>query len=82
MSCQCGCEDVYDSLFELLDGDCSHQRRAELRQKIESCPGCFSQLGIEEEVRALVRRCCCEAAPPTLRERVSIQIQTMRITKS
>ncbi|MCK7662105.1 mycothiol system anti-sigma-R factor [Corynebacterium sp. CCM 9185] len=72
------CGDVYESLFELLDGEATPERRAVLRAHIEACPGCFTQLGIEEEIRELMRRCCCAHAPVTLRQKIILRLRVER----
>ncbi|MEZ2121483.1 MULTISPECIES: mycothiol system anti-sigma-R factor [unclassified Corynebacterium] len=72
------CGEVYESLFELLDGETTAERRAVLRAHIEACPGCFAKLGIEEEIRELMRRCCCTHAPVTLREKIVLRLRIER----
>ncbi|APT84207.1 mycothiol system anti-sigma-R factor [Corynebacterium aquilae] len=76
----CNCEGINDSLWELLDGDCSQERREEILAAIKQCPGCFEKYGIETEVRALVKQCCCQQAPSSLRESISIKIRRTQTT--
>ncbi|AKK02549.1 hypothetical protein [Corynebacterium epidermidicanis] len=78
-NCECNCTDAYDMLRRILDDDtCCERTRAQLRRQIQSCPECFAALGVEEEVRALLKRCCETTAPTTLYERISISIQVQR----
>lgn len=73
--CDCNCTDAVTLLGELLDGNCSPATQQQLRAQIASCPHCFERLGIEEEVRALLRRCCHEEAPVRLRRQISVSIR-------
>ncbi|MDO4652773.1 mycothiol system anti-sigma-R factor [Corynebacterium durum] len=79
-SCHCGCDDVYRSVFELLDtaDELTPQRRGELQHIFDTCPHCFEKLGLEQEVRAMLRRCCSTTAPKALRERITISIRVTR----
>ncbi|MDU0478885.1 hypothetical protein QVA66_06490 [Staphylococcus chromogenes] len=77
--CQCNCSAAYESLRRILDdASCSPEARAELRAQVEQCPECFRALGLEEEVRALLRRCCEAQAPVSLYERISVSIRVQR----
>lgn len=73
--CFCDCEDVYEALFLLLDGHMDPVEARRLKEQVLACPACFEKLGIEQEVRALVRRCCGVHAPVTLRERITVAIR-------
>lgn len=75
----CNCDTVYERLRELLDEECAPERKEQLLADIQRCPGCVERLGIETDVRQLVRSCCCAQAPTVLRERISITIQTIAI---
>ncbi|PRQ10281.1 mycothiol system anti-sigma-R factor [Corynebacterium sp. 13CS0277] len=76
----CNCEHIDHTLYELLDGDCTSARQEELLALVKKCPGCFEKLGIEKEVRALVRQCCCSEAPQALKETIRIKISTYGVT--
>lgn len=72
---QCDCTNAYDLLAKLLDAPCTPATRAELQAKIASCPHCFERLGLEQEVRAILRKSCAEEAPAYLRRRISVSIR-------
>ncbi|MEJ5997374.1 mycothiol system anti-sigma-R factor [Corynebacterium sp. H130] len=74
-NCACHCTEAYALLAELLDGNCTHTTRAQLRAQIERCPECFERLCIEEEVREILRKSCAAQAPVQLRRRISISIR-------
>lgn len=73
--CACGCEEKYQSLFALLDDELTAAECEDLRQHLADCPECYARLAAEQQVRALVRKCCDTEAPATLRERISIQLR-------
>ncbi|WJZ01936.1 mycothiol system anti-sigma-R factor [Corynebacterium freiburgense] len=73
--CFCGCEDAYQALFELLDGHMEEAEAQRLKEKVLACPACFQALGIEQEVRSLMKRCCGVHAPVQLRERITVAIR-------
>lgn len=73
--CSDECDAAYESLARLLEGECGPSEREALRRHVEACPECFERLGIEEEVRELVRRCCCTQAPPRLRETITFKMR-------
>ncbi|MGP6175167.1 mycothiol system anti-sigma-R factor [Corynebacterium sp. A21] len=76
--CACGCEEKYQSLFALLDDELSAAECAALQEHIEQCPECYSRLTAEQQVRALVKKCCQKEAPPTLVEKITLRIRVER----
>ncbi|AZA12929.1 mycothiol system anti-sigma-R factor [Corynebacterium choanae] len=76
--CGCNCQEVYEALYELVYESVSETRRVQLVAHINDCPGCLEKIGLEQEVASLLRRCCCEPAPPTLREKVLLRLQIAR----
>ena len=76
------CQEAKALLRELLDDDTTPERAAHIRQRLDSCPQCFSQLQAELAVRGLVRKCCGEAhAPEPLRQRIITSISTVSVTR-
>lgn len=73
--CDCNCTDVVKLLSELLDAPCSPIAQQQLRAQIASCPHCFERLGVEEEIRAILRRSCQAEAPVQLRRKISVSIR-------
>src|SRR3954454_22457663 len=69
------CDDVLSHVFEFLDHETDDERRALIAEHLEDCSGCLREVGIEQEVKALVRRPCGGDPPPSgLRERIKIQL--------
>ncbi len=84
MSCgnphETDCREVLDRLYEYLDGELTHTDTDRIRQHLEECSPCLSEYGLEEALRALLRRCCaCEPAPAELRARIMVQITQVRL---
>ncbi|KQB87559.1 mycothiol system anti-sigma-R factor [Corynebacterium lowii] len=77
--CGCQCTEVQGEMSELFDAALSPQECEALRQKIASCPECFSRLEREEAIRALMRSCCgADHAPVMLRQKITAQIRIVR----
>lgn len=79
------CKDLYAHIAEIVDGQCSSSRKEELRALVAQCPSCFEKLGIEEEVRRLLKSSCCEKAPEGLKSsimrKLSLSITELSITE-
>ena len=75
MSCgrphETDCGEVLAEVFLYLDGEMTSARRELIRNHLDECSPCLRKYGIEQEVRALVARCCGnDVAPATLRAKV------------
>lgn len=68
------CEDALAHLQEYIDCEMSEVDTVRLEMHISTCPTCQEQVGLEQRLRALLRRSCMEQAPAHLRERVLRQI--------
>jgi mycothiol system anti-sigma-R factor len=74
------CRDVLNEVYLYLDLECSEHRRALIRTHLDECHPCLRQYGIEQEVKALVARCCgAEKAPAELRERLRAKIAELTV---
>ncbi len=80
MSCDSGCQEALDHLYEVLDGECDEQRGAAVRAHLAECDHCRQQYEMESEVRSLVASACCEQAPEELRRRIITRITQIRVT--
>ena len=84
MSCgehhETDCRDVLDEVYLYLDLECSEDRRALIRTHLDECHPCLRQYGIEQEVKALVARCCgAEKAPTELRDRLRLKLTELTV---
>ena len=77
-----GCAEVIAEVWTLLDGECTSETKARLREHLEKCPGCLRRYGVEEQIKSLIaRKCSGDKAPPMLRERVRLEISRTRIIR-
>jgi mycothiol system anti-sigma-R factor len=72
------CREVLAEVYLYLDLECSDDRRDLIRQHLDECSPCLREYGIEQEVKALVARCCgTERAPAELRERLRLRLSEL-----
>jgi mycothiol system anti-sigma-R factor len=70
-------------MYLYLDLECADERRRLIRDHLDECGPCLREYGIEQEVKALVARCCGnETAPAELRERLRIRISELVVFES
>jgi mycothiol system anti-sigma-R factor len=79
MSCgdphETDCTDVLGEVYLYLDLECTDDRRVVIRQHLDECSPCLREFGIEQEVKALVARCCgSETAPLELKQRLRVKL--------
>lgn len=69
------CREVLEEVYLYLDLECSQSRREVIRAHLDECSPCLREYGIEQEVKALVGRCCgAETAPEELRRRLRAKL--------
>jgi mycothiol system anti-sigma-R factor len=69
------CGQILNEVYLYLDLECSDHRRAVIRSHLDECSPCLREYGIEQEVKALVARCCgTERAPEELRDQLRAKI--------
>jgi mycothiol system anti-sigma-R factor len=74
------CAEVLAEVWALLDGECSAETQAKLRQHLEDCPPCFQYYGLEERLKLLIStKCQGERAPESLRQRLRVEISRTTI---
>jgi mycothiol system anti-sigma-R factor len=72
------CRDVLDEVYLYLDLECSDERRQLIKTHLDECSPCLREYGIEQEVKALVARCCgAENAPDELKERLRAKLSEL-----
>jgi mycothiol system anti-sigma-R factor len=76
------CSDVVEAVYLYIDGELSEEVIESIRLHLDECSPCLREYGIEQEVKALIARCCCETAPETLRASVLRRIQVVRTEMS
>jgi mycothiol system anti-sigma-R factor len=75
MSCgdphETDCREVLAEVYLYLDLESASGRREVIQRHLDECSPCLREYGIEQEVKALVGRCCgAETAPVDLRDRL------------
>ena len=84
MSCgsphEVDCTEVIEQVYLYLDGEIDDEQRTIVRQHLDECAPCLRQFGLENEVKALVARCCGgDTAPDGLKERLMVRLQQVRV---
>jgi mycothiol system anti-sigma-R factor len=72
------CREVLAEVYLYLDLECSDDRRDLIRRHLDECSPCLREYGIEQEVKALVARCCgAEVAPADLKRRLRLRLSEL-----
>ena len=62
MSCgkphEIDCSQILNEVYLFLDLECADDRRAAIQHHLDECSSCLREYGIEQDVRAIVARCC------------------------
>jgi mycothiol system anti-sigma-R factor len=73
------CSEVLEEVYLYLDLECADERRGLIREHLDECSPCLAEYGIEQEVKALVARCCGnETAPAELLARLRSKLTELR----
>jgi mycothiol system anti-sigma-R factor len=77
------CAEILNEVYLYLDLECSDERRTVIKIHLDECSPCLREYGIEQEVKALVARCCgAERAPDELRDRLRAKITALVVETS
>ena len=82
MSCgdphEIDCSQILSEVYLYLDLECSDDRRTAIGAHLDQCSPCLREYGIEQEVKALVARCCGgDRAPLELRDRLRAKLSAL-----
>ena len=82
MSCgdphEVDCDQILEEVYLYLDLECSDERRTLIQTHLDECSPCLREYGIEQEVKALVARCCgADKAPDELHDRLRAKISAL-----
>ncbi|MFI6443136.1 mycothiol system anti-sigma-R factor [Kitasatospora sp. NPDC050543] len=73
------CGEVLDHLYEFLDNEMAEGDCAKLREHFEECSPCLEKYGLEQAIKALIKRSCgCDDTPSDLRGKVLARIDSIR----
>jgi mycothiol system anti-sigma-R factor len=77
------CAEILNEVYLYLDLECSDERRTVIKTHLDECSPCLREYGIEQEVKALVARCCgADRAPDELRDRLRAKITALVVETS
>lgn len=72
------CAEVLDRVYEYIDGELDRERVHVIKEHLDECGPCLREFGLEEAVKAIVKRSCCDPAPADLRTKVLAHISAAR----
>ncbi|MFF0296976.1 mycothiol system anti-sigma-R factor [Kitasatospora sp. NPDC004615] len=73
------CGEVLDHLYEFLDNEMPEGDCAKLRVHFDECSPCLEKYGLEQAIKALIKRSCgCDDTPTDLRAKVLARIDSIR----
>ena len=72
------CDEVLEDVYIYLDAECDQVNSAKIKQHLHECSPCLQEFGLEEQVKAIVKRSCSDPAPPELRAKVLRHIAAAR----
>ena len=73
------CGEVLDHLYEFLDNEMAEGDCAKLRVHFDECSPCLEKYGLEQAIKALIKRSCgCDDTPSDLRGKVLARIDSIR----
>jgi anti-sigma factor (TIGR02949 family) len=72
------CAEVLDRVYEYIDGELDGPRVHKIKEHLDECSPCLKEFGLEEVVKAIVKRSCSDPAPPELRAKVLSHIAAVR----
>ncbi|KSW29643.1 mycothiol system anti-sigma-R factor [Cellulomonas sp. B6] len=75
----CGCDEAVERLWEYVDSELGVLDRDRVEAHLHECSECLEEEQIELVMKQLVKRCCQEEAPATLRLRIYEQITVLRL---
>jgi anti-sigma factor (TIGR02949 family) len=74
------CAEIIARVYEYLDGELTGGAAYDqIRVHLHECGPCLREYGLEEAVKALVRRSCRDHAPEDLRRKVLLRLSQVRI---
>jgi len=72
------CSEVLDKVYEYIDGELDSARVHDIKHHLDECGPCLAEFGLEEQVKAIVKRSCADPAPAELRAKVLRHIAAAR----
>lgn len=76
----CGCEKARSDLEEYLRKEVCKTAEADIREHLDSCPGCRDEALVSRTLTEVLARSCKEAAPEELRDQVLAKLRAAHTT--
>ncbi|MFZ0531054.1 MAG: mycothiol system anti-sigma-R factor [Propionicimonas sp.] len=76
------CTEVLRNLYAFQDKELTPAEEDEIRRHLLACEHCLDHYEVEEALRVVIRKSCCETAPETLRLRVQASYLHATITRA
>jgi mycothiol system anti-sigma-R factor len=74
------CSEVLARMYEFIDNELAEADCVKIRQHLDECWRCLEEYGLDEAVKAVVRRACGWDRPPSdLRAKVMLRIRQVRV---
>lgn len=73
------CHQALDRLYDFLDMEMTPADVSRMQAHLSTCDGCASQFHVEQHLRTLLKRSCCEKAPTDLKVRIMAQITRLTV---
>lgn len=73
------CEEVIEHIEGFLSSDRTAADESVLRRSVSESVGFLADLTVDELIRAMMKRSCCETAPEALRVRIRAQVEVWRL---
>jgi len=74
------CDEVLRDVYLYLDDETDEAARARIKAHLDGCAPCLKKFGLEQDVRALVARCCGgDRAPDALRKKITVKISEISV---
>lgn len=72
----CGCDKARSDLEEYLRNEVCKTEHSDIKEHLESCPGCRDEALVARTLTDVVARACKETAPEVLRDQVLAQLRS------
>ncbi len=76
----CGCDKARRDLEEYLRNEICTTEHSDIKEHLESCPGCRDEALVATTLTEVLARACKEAAPEDLRDQVLAKLRAAHAT--
>jgi mycothiol system anti-sigma-R factor len=73
------CADILARMVFFVDHELENADLERIQQHLDECAPCLAEQQIEQTVKALVARSCCDQAPEHLRRRIAVSIREVHV---